>query len=136
MKKSLFTFVMCSLSLSSFSQEKATIAKSNDTETKDSIQGRPVDFPKMINTGNPVEDEKNYRLAKEKYMANHFGTEKNKNEQVTITQNASVRDRNAVQSPKNIDDQGRKIISKEDFESYPQEKKDRILAQPSKFIIQ
>lgn len=122
--------------MSLFSQEKATIAKSSGTVTKDSIQGRPADFPKMINTGNPEMDEKNYRLEKEKYMADHYGTEKDKNEQVSIIQKTSVRDRNAAQTPKNIDDQGRKIISKEDFESYPQEKKDRILAQPSKFIIQ
>lgn len=118
------------------SQENAKLAKSSHFESSDSIKGRPADFPKFVDTGNPVEDEKNYRLAKEKYMSDHFGTEKSKNGQDKSNQNESVRDRNSAQSQKNIDNQGRKVISKEEFESYPQEKKDRILAEPSKFVIQ
>jgi hypothetical protein len=118
------------------SQENAKLSKSSNVESKDSIIGRPDGFPKFVDTGNPIEDEKSYRLAKEKYMDEHYGTEKGKNEQIILTQNKSVRDRNSVQTPKNIDEKGRKIISKEDFENYPQDKKDRILAQPSKFVIQ
>ncbi len=136
MKNFLLALSACLFSLNSFSQEKTIIAKSSVVQPSDSIQGRPADFPKYIDSGNQLEDEKNYRLSKEKYMLEHFGTEKSNIEKNSQVENKSIRNREDAQKPKNIDDQGRKIISKEEFENYPQEKKDRILAQPSKFIIQ
>lgn len=68
MKNYYFTISFCTIVFLSFSQEK-TLA----VNKQDSIQNTK---PKYIDTGNPLEDDKNYTIAREKYMKENPGSVK------------------------------------------------------------
>lgn len=134
MKKIILTTVLVFSVAQLFAQEKSQLSQGNSATKSDTVTGRPADFPKFVDTGNPVADEENYRAAKQKYLEEHYGNEKKK--AVADREKPTERVNPSGQKSKNLDDKGRLIIPKEDFDQYPQEKKDRILSQPEKFVIQ
>jgi len=87
-----------------------------DPETFVSVSYLPEkDFPQYVKTGDKQKDADDYRLAKEKWISEN--ERKYKKERSQGTTEYPI------------------IIQKEDFNKYSEEKKQRLLAEPDKYVI-
>ncbi len=92
------------------------LKEATDPETFVSMFYLPVeDFPSYVETGNRVDDDENYRVAKEAWV---FDNSKKYNKE---------KSKGTAEYPI--------TVSKEDFNKYSQEKQQRLLAEPDKYII-
>lgn len=103
MKNVFFTFLMCSISVFSFSQEKTqnSVVKIENTTVEQTNK------PKYIDTGNPVEDQKKYDEAKGKYL---------KEQEDLKSQNLSAEEKMIIENKiKQIDSHINSINIKSDY---------------------